>query len=256
MGDTESKLGYIPNINSSDTDSDSNDDVLQVIINFVNLIYGDDSNDTVCLKFGDFGSVEKQNIRNFSQCSNEVNFQHVPVKKTSKQPSSAYKIKARKSSYKNRDLSIKYMKPHVKTVPYKKRKNLIGTVVYERGGQPVAKHTGVFGFQKPRKHANACKASTQHARCYKALYGRCPEEEDGLVAIGFSNHKEEGLRFNSSTLNDKDQPYLNTNYYKEGKNRQAGKVEQRVIKKAIRAWEKAGCPTTDWKFRTRRVLDK
>lgn len=143
------------------------------------------------------------------------------------------------------------LKPHEKTDPYKKDRNLIGGVVYGRGGEPIEKGTAVFAFKDPQAlecHAGICKPDTQHARLYKEMYGKCPEEEKDLVANGFAyNHDEGGLFFNSSTLNDKSMPYLDKKRYSKNESRVAGEVAQEMIRNCTDKWMEDNCPI-DWAY--------
>ena len=215
--------------------------------------------DAVHLIFKDFGCTEKRDLNNFPSCSNEVNFQQgSDQNQTSDRCAHRIVVRDTSASH-NDDMAINFMKPHPNTDSYDKDKDLIGLVVYGRHGKQVKEGTGEFGFKDPKElkqHANVCKPDTQHARCYKELYGRCPEEENRLVASGFANKKKYGLKFNSTTLNDKDQSYLDSNYYKPEKSRQVGQAEQDVIENTVDAWTKDGCPKSNCVYSTNTAVEK
>ena len=257
---------------SSSSDSDDDYDITAHIqhLNLGRRHHKDDYDDTttsrgrqpgnenVRLNFGQYGTSRKQNLRHIPACSNEVNFQaRVQDRTSNTRPSSAHRIASSKSA--DRDIDIDRMKPHPKTDRFHKDKSLTGITVYEIDGKPVEKGAGVFAFKDRKslaKHDGKCKRNTEHAKCFREIHGKCPEETKGLVATGMSNSKETGLKFNSWTFNDRTKPYVNPEFYGKNTTKEAGKVEQHVTRRAIKAWDEADCPTENWEFSTSRALDK
>lgn len=140
------------------------------------------------------------------------------------------------------------MTPHKKSAPFKKDRDLMGEVVYGREGRPLK--TAEFGLKAPedlKYHDGICNRNTKHAKLHRELYGKCPEEEDGLVAVGYSYQKDIGLVFNSQTFNDISRPYLDKKRYRRGVTNVAGKHAQEQITNCTNAWMEDNCPS-DWTY--------
>lgn len=150
------------------------------------------------------------------------------------------------------DWPTKGFKPHPKSDPFKKDSDLIGEAVYGREGKPLEGNVAEFGLKEPKQldcHAGKCKPDTQHARLHKELYGKCPEDESGLVATGFAYKKQEGeFAFNSNTFNDNRKPYLDSMKYKTEPTRTAGPHAQMALKDALTQWKEDNCPKGNWSF--------
>ena len=213
----------------------------------------------VRMHYGDYGSSRKQNLHQIPSCDNECSFQQVPQSsRPASRPNSSHKIANHRQ--KERDIYVDRMVPHAKTDKYDKDKDLIGLNLYEMGGKPMVKDAGVFALKNPESlhtHAGKCKRDTQHARCFREITGMCPEDAKGVVATGYANRKGQGLKFNSTTFNDKRQPHLNSDFYDEKPpKREAGRVERDVTRRAIRAWSESKCPTENWEYPTSKAVER
>ena len=261
------EYGY-PDYDDDETSS-SDDDDDDLIIKFRSTGLGQrgyrneparrapERNEPVRMHYGDYGSSRKQNLRQIPSCANECSFQQVPPNsKPASRPNSSHRIANNRQ--RERDIYVDRMVPHAKTDKYDKDKDLIGLNIYEMGGKPMVKDAGVFALKNPdslQKHAKKCERDTQHARCFREITGMCPEDAKGVVATGYANKKGQGLKFNSTTFNDKRQPHLNSDYYdKKPPKREAGRVERDVTRKAIHDWSESKCPTENWEYPTSKAV--
>jgi len=155
-------------------------------------------------------------------------------------------------SERSEDWPIRGFKPHPKSAPCKKDRDLIALATFGREGRPLQDNYALFGFKEPKhleQHAGKCNPDTQHARLHRELYGKCPEDENKLAAVGFAFKSKEGdFAFNSNTFNDNTKKYLDKAKYRLKNTRTAEHTVQREIRKATEQWREDNCPTENWSY--------
>jgi hypothetical protein len=152
---------------------------------------------------------------------------------------------------------IKYLQPHVRNVAVESDGDYLAFTLYMRNGREEAPNTGIFHFIDSYiadKKRTYCDRKTRHAGAYFHFYGKCPEEEQMIVASGYCYQGSNGrdLVFNSITFNSASMKYTDGRYYLNN-DRTVHPYEQNLIKVCFNNWKDSGFKVNSWNCSTKNV---
>ncbi|KAJ8023061.1 hypothetical protein HOLleu_38136 [Holothuria leucospilota] len=136
---------------------------------------------------------------------------------------------------------VNYFRPHPMSESVNLNEDYLGFTLYKRNGAEVEPNTGIFHFVKSSdsvRESSQCRRRTRHAGAYRYIYGRCPEDDEDLVASGYCYRAERGLVYNSNTFNDI-QSYADGSYY-ANTDREMNIIEKTFFNKCFNEWKDGG----------------
>lgn len=174
------------------------------------------------------------------------------VKRYLRWNNNGYIVPSEGSSY-----EVMYLQPHPANVAVKSDGNYLAFTLYMRNGREEAQNTGVFHFidadiaKEKRSH---CTRKAMHEGAYYHFYGKCPENEQRIVASGYcyQGPSGRGLIYNSMTFNSAAMSYVDGRYYLN-KDRTVHPYEENLIKVCFNNWKDSGFQVHSWKCSTKDV---
>ncbi|XP_060579283.1 uncharacterized protein LOC132736203 [Ruditapes philippinarum] len=164
-----------------------------------------------------------------------------------------YLVPSQGSSY-----EVVYLQSHPANVAVKSGVNYMAFTLYMRNGRVVAPNTGIFHFIDSDiavENIHHCTRKTMHAGAYYHFYGKCPEEEQMIVASGYcyQGSNGRGLVYNSITFNSVAMTYADGRYYLNNEDRTVHPYEQNLIKVCFNKWKDSGFQVNSWTCSTRNI---